>query len=113
MTKENLLNQIEFFEKLGHMLSCGVPVLRSLEILARELNDGTLRPAIHAIVENLKRADGKQLPFWASFAKNIFSESTLAMIEAGESRGELDYVCIRIANCLRAQLTHTCHSSRE
>lgn len=107
MKKNILVSQIEFFEKFGQMLNSGVPILKALEILSREVSEKSIKKEILFLIENLEKIERNEAKLYQYFNKKIFKESTIAMIESGEEKGELDYICIKIANCLRAELLGT------
>lgn len=99
---QNLKGKIEFFEKFGQMLNSGVPLLRSLTILSEEVSSKEVRLELQNIIKNLEVNDD----FYKCFDQKFFNQSTIAMIETGEKRGELDYICIKISNCLKAELSY-------
>ncbi len=102
MNERILKGKIEFFEKFGQMLNSGVPLGQSLTILANELGSEDVRKAVSDVLKNLDSADS----FYACFDGNFFNESTLAMLRVAEEKGELDFICIKIASCLRAELAY-------
>lgn len=102
MNEKIIKGKIEFFEKFGQMLNSGVPLGRALAILANELGSEDVRKAVSDVLKKLEDAGA----FHACFDRNFFNESTLAMLEVAELKGELDFICIKIANCLRAELAY-------
>ena len=106
MKNTRLKNQIEFFEKLGNMLNSGVPLQESLRILQAEMAQaGEIQREISSLLDRIDALTGEANLF-QEYPSQTFGLSTTAMLSAGEKHGQLDYVCIKIANCLRAELNN-------
>lgn len=84
-----------FCRLLSTMLSAGVPLLRGLLLLQKQVKNEKLKTAIGEVADNLREGDS----FAESMKKNpgIFRPLMISMIEAGEFGGALDEVLMRLA----------------
>jgi general secretion pathway protein F/type IV pilus assembly protein PilC len=85
-----------FYSQLADLLSSGVPLLRSLEILERQAS----QPALTAILRDVRAdvADGTSLADAMIKFPGAFSELAVSMIRAGQEGGFLEDVLRRIAD---------------
>lgn len=84
-----------FTRQLGTLLRAGMPLLRSLEVLARQERKRTFRGVLEALAEDI-RAGGTLSAALARHAR-IFDRLYVNMIKAGEAGGVLDAVLDRLA----------------
>lgn len=84
-----------FYGQLADLLRAGVPMLRSLDVLAKQGARGVLSQAVRELREDV--AGGMSLG--AAMGKHplVFSELHASMVRAGESGGFLEDVLQRIA----------------
>jgi type IV pilus assembly protein PilC len=85
----------KFTRTLGTMLSSGVPILESLEIVAKTSGNKTVEKAIYKT--KLSIGEGKTIaePLGAS---GVFPPMVVQMISVGESTGALDAMLSKIAD---------------
>lgn len=84
-----------FTRQLGTLLKAGMPLLRGLEVLARQEKNDRFRRVIEAIAESIKSGDA--LSAALAHHPRIFDRLYLNMIKAGEAGGVLDTVFDRLA----------------
>lgn len=77
-----------FFTKFSVMLSNGVPLVRSLAILAEETEDEALSAAIRSTKE--KVIDGARFTEAMKQSTDLFDEKIITLLHAGEVTGCLD-----------------------
>jgi general secretion pathway protein F/type IV pilus assembly protein PilC len=85
-----------FYAQLADLLSAGVPLLRSLEILERQSSV----PAFSEILKEVRArvADGTSLADAMAQHSRAFNELTVSMVRAGQEGGFLEDVLRRIAD---------------
>ncbi len=85
-----------FTRQLGTLLRAGMPLLRGLEVLARQEKNPALRRVIGALAEGIKSG----VPLSEAMAPHdrIFDRLYVSMIRAGEAGGVLDTVLERLAH---------------
>jgi general secretion pathway protein F/type IV pilus assembly protein PilC len=90
-----------FYGQLADLLKAGVPVLRSLDVLAKQTSNPTLAEVIKEVREDV--AGGASLA--DSFTKHghVFSELYVSMVRAGEHGGFIEDVLTRIAQFTERQ----------
>ncbi|HON67788.1 MAG TPA: type II secretion system F family protein [Phycisphaerae bacterium] len=84
-----------FYSQLSDLLRAGVPVLRSIDVLARSASNPLLAEILKEIYADV--SGGQTLADSMAKHSNIFNELTIAMIRAGEKGGFLEDVLARIA----------------
>ncbi len=84
-----------FYGQLADLLSSGVPLLRSLDILQRQ----SFQPALSLIIRDIRArvADGSGLSEAMSHHPTAFNELAVSMVRAGQEGGFLEEVLHRIA----------------
>jgi len=85
-----------FYGQLADLLASGVPLLRSLDILATMSS----QPALAAVIREVraKVADGTSLADSMALHPQVFNELAVSMIRAGQEGGFLEDVLRRIAD---------------
>lgn len=85
-----------FTRQLGTLLRAGMPLLRGLEVLARQEKNPALRRVIGALAEGIKSG----VPLSEAMAPHhrVFDRLYVSMIRAGEAGGVLDTVLERLAH---------------
>ena len=84
-----------FYSQLGDLLQSGVPLMRSLEILADQTGNQTLKAALQDVRDQV--AEGNRLGEAMRRHPKVFSELAVSMVRAGEEGGFLDEVLKRVA----------------
>ena len=89
-----------FTRQLSTMLSAGIPMLESLEILAEQGESPGFRYCLNRVVDDIR--SGGDFSKSLEPHKNVFSDIYVAMIRAGEVSGQLDVILTRLAEYLEA-----------
>ena len=76
--------------QLSTLLSAGVTVIKSLDVLNQQLSNKNSKQAIGRIYENIQR--GEMLSEAFRRQQNVFPELLINMVAAGEESGTLDTV---------------------
>lgn len=100
----NKLNQTEvvfFTRQLSSMLSAGLTLLQSLNILRDQVQNPKMREIINQLIVDVQSGH----PFSAAISKHpkIFSPTYVSLIKTAESSGLLDKVLVRLADNLEKQ----------
>lgn len=92
---------VNFTRQLSAMLSSGLTLLRSLEILKNQVGNQALVEIIDNIIRDIQEGSS----FSRSIAKypQVFSPVYVALIEASEGSGLLDKAFLRLADTLEKQ----------
>lgn len=90
-----------FFAQLADLLQGGVPLLRSLEILAQQIAHPALADYLRGLVERV--GEGASLADSMRMHPEVFGELTVSMVHAGEQGGFLEEALRRIAGFLERQ----------
>ena len=92
---------VNFTRELSSMLTSGLTLLRSLEILRNQTSNKALGEIIDSITRDIQEGEN----FSSSIAKfpEVFSPVYTALIEASEGSGLLDKAFIRLADTLEKQ----------
>lgn len=90
-----------FTRQLSSMLTSGLTLIKSLEILKDETANKTIRDTLGAVLLDLEEGT----PFSDSISKypEIFPQIYVSLVKAGESSGLLDKVFLRLADNLERQ----------
>ena len=89
-----------FTKQLTILIDAGVPILESLEILAKQEKNIALKSTIKSIVEEI--GQGKSLHD-AMVGKKGFSKLYTALIKAGEAAGILDTILAKLSEFMEKQ----------
>ena len=84
-----------FYSQMADLLQAGVPILRSLDVLARQSSHGALTQVIKELRESV--AGGTALGDAMGKHPRVFSPLHASMVRAGEHGGFLEDVLARIA----------------
>lgn len=92
-----------FCRQLSSLLAAGIPLLRSIASLAKQVPNPTLAQTLSEIAKSIEEGS----TFTAAIKKypKIFPGIILAMIEAGEVSGNIEESLSRIANQLHKEKT--------
>jgi len=91
---------VRFWRGFGRLLSSGVPILETFDILHEELNSKDLGDAIQAIRQTV--LDGGAMADAMRSFPDLFPEEVCAAVAAGEDGRDLDQQAARIADALEA-----------
>lgn len=87
---------VQFTRQLATLIDAGLPLLRSLSVLARQRKGGALRDVIDAVREDVEK--GSSFSEALSRHPRVFSRLFVNMIRAGEAGGALETVLNRLAD---------------
>ncbi len=90
-----------FTRQLSSMLSSGLTLLKSIEILKEQLNNKILKETLGAILLDIE--EGRSFSAAISKYPHIFPSIYISLVKAGESSGLLDKVFLRLANNLEKE----------
>jgi type IV pilus assembly protein PilC len=96
LSKVTLKDKVTFFQLLAVMINAGVPIIRSLYVLADQLPN----PKLQIVVKELakKMEEGSSFSIAMEDYKNVFNESEIGMIASGEASGNLNDILKDIAH---------------
>lgn len=87
--------------QLATMLSAGLPIIRSFNVLAEQTSDNKIKKAVTRIRDDLEAG----LPLWEALSKHprVFSKVYVSMIRAGETGGILEPILHRLTDHLERE----------
>src|SRR6185295_13689632 len=86
--------------QLSTMISSGIPLLESLEILHEQASDPGFRLVLDKVIERVR--SGSDFSTALSEHTRLFSKIYVNMIRAGESSGQLDVILQRLADYMES-----------
>src|SRR5256884_5664752 len=86
--------------QLSTMISAGIPLLESLEILEEQASDPGFKLVLDKIIERVRA--GSDFSTALSEHSRLFSKIYVNMIQAGESSGQLDVILQRLADYMES-----------
>lgn len=89
-------DMVVFTRQLSTMISSGIPLVESLEILGEQTANPGFRLVLETVVSEVRT--GKDLSQAMGQHKKIFPKIYVNMIKAGEASGQLDIVLDRLAD---------------
>lgn len=89
-------DMVLFSRQLSVMVSAGLPLVRSLEILIKQTANRTLKKIVADITENVR--GGARLSSSMAKYSRVFNNFFINMIRAGETSGKLDEVLSYLAD---------------
>jgi type IV pilus assembly protein PilC len=89
-----------FSRQFATMISSGLSLLRTLNILAEQSENPKLAETVGAVRDDVER--GSSLSASMSKHPKVFNELFVAMVKAGETGGQLDTVLMRVADSFEA-----------
>lgn len=92
---------ILFTRQLSSMLASGLTLMKALEILKGQIQNGPLLEVLNGIITDIE--EGKNFGTAVAKYPKIFSPIYVSIIKAGESAGLLDKVLLRLADNLEKQ----------
>jgi type IV pilus assembly protein PilC len=90
-----LKDKVVFMRQMATMVSAGLPLTRSLEIMEMQAQNPQFRRVISNVKEGVESGQGLADSFRAQ--EEVFDGITLNLIEAGESSGRLDEILLKLA----------------
>lgn len=84
-----------FTRQLGTLLKAGMPLLRALEVLAKQQGNPKFRQVIVELAESIR--SGSTLSDAMKLHPRVFDRLSINMVKAGEAAGMLDVVFERLA----------------
>ncbi len=94
-----LTEKVKFTDQLSSMISAGLPLTKSLEILALQTKNGPMAEATQMILNEVE--GGSPLAkAMENRGEKAFSRSYVNLVKAGEASGKLDEVLQRLAETL-------------
>ena len=96
--KPGIREKALFANKLAALVDAGVPIVRSLDLMARQQRMPLFKRALTAVSSDVNQGGslGAALRRWPK----VFDKLTIAMVEAGEAGGVLDESLRRLAKLL-------------
>src|SRR3989304_540097 len=92
---------IVFTRQLASMLSSGLTLMRSLDILKDQMQNQKMVEVVTSVINDV--SEGKTLGDAISKHPSVFSQIYVSIIKAGETSGLLDKVLLRLADNLEKQ----------
>lgn len=89
-TKVKLKDKVTFFELLSVMINAGVPLIRSLYVLADQTQNKKLGDVIRQCAKKME--EGAKFSQALAIHDNIFTEAEIGMIASGEASGNLNEI---------------------
>lgn len=89
-----------FTRQLSTMISAGIPLMESLDVLAQQQTDPGFERVLNEIVDEVR--SGEDFSSALSNYPNLFSKIYVSMAEAGEASGNLDTVLTRLAEYMES-----------
>jgi len=89
-----------FTRQLATMISAGVPLLESLEVLQEQADTPGFRLVLDTVIESVR--GGTDLSMALEIYKKAFPSIYVSMVRAGEVSGQLDEILVRLAEYMEA-----------
>jgi general secretion pathway protein F len=90
-----------FSRQLANLIKSGIPILRTLELISRQIKNLYFKKVVEKIYEEVK--DGKSFSDCLADYPLIFSNFYVTMVKAGEESGNLKGTITDVANYLQDQ----------
>ncbi len=101
-SRVSLKEKAYFYELLAVMIEAGIPLLKTLQILADKTTNERFRRIIHTISYNIEHGDN--LSTALSKFPMVFAETERGMIQSGELTGSLNTVLEKLADDMNKTL---------
>lgn len=99
----SIKSKLAFFEKLATMTDAGLPMLRSLRVLAGQRSAGNAAVVAEDLAERIQGGANAEEAFSAH--PGLFDEQMRAILAAAEQSGKLDEALKHIVDSLKMRLT--------
>jgi type IV pilus assembly protein PilC len=93
-----------FSRNLGTMMSSGVPILQSLEIVGETAGNVVLRDAAVAVQESVRRGESLAGPL---AQHSVFPPMVVQMLSVGEDTGAIDTMLLKVSDFYDAEVEAT------
>jgi type II secretion system protein F len=100
LKRVGIKNLLMFTQELSTLVSAGLPIDRSLDILGTLTENGRLKEAVKDILKRIE--GGNSLAEALGYYPRIFPKLYINMVKAGESGGFLEVVLSRLAQYLES-----------
>lgn len=91
---------VTFTRQLSTMISAGLPISRSLEVLSSQAENKKFKKIITEILRSVEGGSSLSASF-SSYPK-VFSNTYVSLVRAGESSGKLDIILKKLADNMEA-----------
>jgi len=91
---------VTFTRQLSTMISAGLPISRSLEVLSNQAENKKFKKIISEILRSVE--GGSSLSASFSAYPKVFSNTYVSLVKAGESSGKLDIILKKLADNMEA-----------
>ncbi len=91
---------VTFTRQLSTMISAGLPISRSLEVLSNQAENKKFKKIITEILRSVE--GGSSLSASFSTYPKVFSNTYVSLVRAGESSGKLDVILRKLADNIEA-----------
>lgn len=95
LTPVKLQEKVTFYQLLAVMINAGVPIIRSLYVLADQNKNPRLKEILQNLAQNMEQ--GSSLSDSMEMYADIFSDAERGMIASGEASGNLNHILKDIA----------------
>lgn len=85
-----------FFRLLATMINAGIPIVKSLKILADQIENVRLKQIVDELSQRIEQ--GKSLSRAMMEYRQYFSDAQVGMVESGEASGRLNQILLQIAS---------------
>ncbi len=99
------INSASFSRTLGSLMSSGVPLVRSLEIISGTLGNIYFKESLLEAAENIKK--GAKLSDALNPYQNLYLPIVIQMVEVGEETGETSQILDQLAIFLEEEVANT------
>jgi len=89
-----------FTRQLSTMISAGVPLLESLEVLHEQADTAGFRLVLDSVIDSVR--GGTDLSTALEKFRRVFPSIYISMVRAGEVSGQLDDILVRLAEYMEA-----------
>jgi len=90
--------KIAFTRQMATMISAGLPVAQALEILSKQTSSERMRQVLGESLADVKGGSSLSKSFGKH--KDVFDNTYISLVEAGETSGTLDKLLLRLADNL-------------
>jgi len=96
-------DKVSFFRLLATMINAGISIVKALNILVEQTENGHMKIIIRDIVDKIETGSSFSQAL-AAYPK-FFTEAQIGMVEAGEASGRLNQTLVQIADETEKQAT--------
>lgn len=100
-SRVSLNDMVKLTEQLSNMITAGLPLTKSLEMLVSQAHKKKLQEILVSILEEIEA--GSQLSKSMEKYPHVFDDAYVSLIKAGEASGQLGIVLKKLAETLEKQ----------